>query len=61
MYGLDSLGYLSIDGVKAMACDCNLDFCTGCFSGVYPMATPKEQTKYSFETKLSERSKEETR
>ena len=35
--GADSLGYISIEGIK-QACDgCSLDLCTGCFDGNYPM------------------------
>ena len=35
--GADSLGYISIEGIK-QACDgCSLDLCTGCFDGRYPM------------------------
>ena len=35
--GSDSLGYISIDGVKRACSGCALDLCTGCFDGRYPM------------------------
>lgn len=37
MIGVDSLGFLSIEGVKKIAEGCNLDFCVGCFTGEYPV------------------------
>lgn len=47
--GADSLGYLSIEGLLKSTSSTNSDFCTGCFSGVYPMAVPREGNKYIFE------------
>jgi amidophosphoribosyltransferase len=47
--GADSLGYLSLDGLLASTSCSNSDFCTGCFSGLYPMAVPKEGDKFIFE------------
>ena len=38
--GVDSLTYLSIDGVKEIAQGANCGFCVGCFSGEYPIAVP---------------------
>ena len=35
--GSDSLGYISIDGVKRACSGCALELCTGCFDGRYPM------------------------
>ena len=37
MIGVDSLGFLSIEGVKKIAEGRNLDFCVGCFTGEYPV------------------------
>jgi len=34
--GIDSLGYLSIEGMVASARELEGNFCTGCFSGQYP-------------------------
>lgn len=52
--GADSLGYLSIDGVKRIAEGAGCGFCTGCFSGEYPMEVPKEMPKDKFEFKIGE-------
>lgn len=47
--GCDSLGYLSIEGLLQSTSSTKSDFCTGCFSGVYPMAVPREGDKFIFE------------
>jgi amidophosphoribosyltransferase len=47
--GADSLGYLSLEGLIQSTSLTNSNFCTGCFSGVYPMAVPREGNKYMFE------------
>ena len=47
--GLDSLGYLSLDGMlKAMLLPSG-EFCTACFSGQYPLKPPKKRSKYILE------------
>lgn len=51
--GCDTLGYLSIDGVKNIAKEASCDFCTGCFSGDYPVEIPKVMEKDKFEFKLN--------
>ena len=49
--GLDSLEYLSLDGMlKAMLLPKNR-FCTGCFAGKYPTETPKRFSKWALEKK----------
>ncbi|MEA3345214.1 MAG: amidophosphoribosyltransferase [Chloroflexota bacterium] len=35
--GADSLGYLSLEGLKSSIEPVNCDFCTGCFTGEYPV------------------------
>ena len=50
--GVDSLGYLSIDGVKSLAQEASCDFCDGCFSGNYPAETPTVFEKDKFESKI---------
>lgn len=35
--GADSLGYISIDGLREACSACGLPLCTGCFSGDYPI------------------------
>lgn len=48
--GADSLGYISIDGLKKACSECSLSFCTGCFDGSYPIQVGSEHTKQQFET-----------
>lgn len=50
--GADSLGYLSLDGVKNIAAEAECGFCTGCFSGEYPIDVPKVMPKDKFESKI---------
>ena len=52
--GVDSLGFLSLEGVKKIAEGCNLGLCTGCFTGQYPADIPAVTEKSKFEKKLSE-------
>ena len=37
--GADSLGYLALEDLERMAPDARCGFCTGCFTGRYPVAT----------------------
>lgn len=46
--GADSLGYLSIDGLKS-AVDHPSDFCTGCFTGHYPVEPTDRHEKHDLE------------
>ena len=39
--GADSLGFLSLDGVKEIAKDCKLNVCDACFSGNYCIDIPE--------------------
>lgn len=50
--GADSLGYLSVEGVRHIADGARCDFCCGCFTGEYPAVTPKEMDKSKFEQKI---------
>ena len=52
MIGVDSLGFLSVEGVKQIAENCRCDFCTGCFTGEYPSAPPQVPQKSKFEHKI---------
>ena len=55
MIGVDSLGYLSIEAVKKIACgDCSKGYCTACFDGEYPLGVPATTEKSKFEYKISE-------
>ncbi|MGN0591944.1 MAG: amidophosphoribosyltransferase [Ruminococcus sp.] len=55
--GADSLGYLSVEGVQSLTSDDlrpKEGFCTGCFTGKYPIEVPKEMPKDKFENKIGE-------
>ena len=52
--GVDSLGFLSVEGVKTIAEGCKLGLCTGCFTGQYPVEPPAVTEKSKFENKISE-------
>ena len=58
--GADSLGYLSLDGARKMACGGTGEgYCTACFGSEYPTEIPTKTSKDRFERKLSEKDKEE--
>lgn len=57
--GVDSLTYLSVDGVKKIAGDAKCGFCVGCFTGQYPIDVPQDMPKNKFEKKLSEKTEKE--
>ena len=47
--GVDSLGYLSLEGIKKIACGRECSYCTACFDGLYPTEKPSSVdriTKY---------------
>jgi amidophosphoribosyltransferase len=50
--GADSLGYLSIDNVTKIAQNAKCNFCSGCFSGNYPVPEPSPFGKNKFEHKI---------
>lgn len=53
--GVNSLGYLSVNGVKQIAKGvCGSGYCTACFDGKYPTPIPSAPMKNRFETKISE-------
>ena len=52
--GCDSLGYLSIPGVENIAKEASCKFCTGCFTGNYPIDVPKVMEKNKFESKIND-------
>lgn len=41
LIGADSLGYLSLDSVKKIAVNANINLCDGCFSGSYNAEIPR--------------------
>ncbi|MBZ4669909.1 MAG: purF [Oscillospiraceae bacterium] len=50
--GVDSLGYLSVEGVRNLAKEAECSFCDGCFTGNYPSEVPKSFAKDKFESKI---------
>ena len=53
--GADSVGYLSLEGLKKLAPECHAEsYCSACFDGNYPTEVPKTQLKNKFEQKISE-------
>lgn len=51
---VDTLGYLSLDGVQKIAAGCKCEFCTGCFTGKYPVEPPVTTDLDKFDTKYEE-------
>ncbi len=52
--GVDSLGYLSLENTKRIACDGTCKhFCTACFDGIYPTRIPTDTRASLFEEKIS--------
>ena len=47
--GVDSLRYLSLDGMLSMPSLPNTTFCDSCFSGKYPIETPPLDGKFRFD------------
>ncbi len=53
--GVDSLGYLSLDGIKKIACGNDCGYCTACFDGIYPTVKPSSTDRSSkYDKKISE-------
>lgn len=57
MFGVDSLGYLSVESVQKIAEGANCEFCVGCFNGTYPAQVPGTMKKDKFEQRLGLREK----
>lgn len=51
--GLDSLGYLSIEGMLASAPNSEEDYCTACLSGEYPVPIEEPVEKLSLEKMIA--------
>jgi amidophosphoribosyltransferase len=49
--GADSLGYISVEGLKKACNDAKISFCTGCFTGDYPVKLRTEHVKNELEKK----------
>ena len=52
--GSDTLGYLSIEHVQQLAIHSKCGFCTGCFTGKYPVAPPTETMDIVYDKPLSQ-------
>lgn len=53
--GVDSLGYLSLDSIKQIACGNDCGYCTACFDGCYPTKKPISVDRSSkYDKKISE-------
>ncbi len=50
--GADSLGYISVEGVRSIAGDVSLGFCTACFDGDYPTQAPESMERDRFSKRL---------
>jgi amidophosphoribosyltransferase len=44
--GADSLAYLSLDGLRAAVGSDQQSYCTSCYTGVYPVAFPRDEHAY---------------
>lgn len=54
LIGADTLGYLSEENVVRIAGGAKCGFCSGCFTGKYPIEVPDEMPKDKFESKFAE-------
>ena len=54
LVGSDTLGYLSIEHVQQLAIHSKCGFCTGCFTGKYPVAPPTETMDIVYDKPLSQ-------
>ena len=53
MVGSDSLGYLSIEHVQQLGIHSSCGYCTGCFTGKYPVNPPTETMDIIYDKPLS--------
>lgn len=53
LVGSDTLGYLSIEHVQQLAIHSHCGFCTGCFTGQYPVDPPGETMDIVYDKPLS--------
>ena len=58
--GADTLGYLSEEHVVQLAPQAKCGFCTGCFTGKYPVAPPPPEPEEVYNRPLSESEKGKT-
>jgi len=58
--GADTLGYLSVEGIKKVAERSNCEYCVGCFTGEYPISVPGEHDTDKFEKEIPRANKKNT-
>jgi amidophosphoribosyltransferase len=51
---VDTLGFLSLEDIVNVAEKSDCEFCTGCFSGVYPLNVENAGKVSKFDRKFSE-------
>jgi len=54
MFGVDSLGFLSLEHVKQLAEHTDLGFCTACFDHNYPTEPPVAAPKCRYDSKITD-------
>ena len=54
LVGSDTLGYLSVEHVQQLAIHSKCGFCTGCFTGHYPVPAPNETMDIVYDKPLSQ-------
>ena len=54
LVGSDTLGYLSVEHVRQLAIHSHCGFCTGCFTGDYPVAPPPKSEGNVYDRPLSQ-------
>lgn len=52
--GADSLGYLSVESTHKIAEEADVCFCDGCFTGIYPVPVPENNSKNKYDTKIGD-------
>ncbi|MDD6263460.1 MAG: amidophosphoribosyltransferase [Clostridiales bacterium] len=52
IFGVDSLGFLSLEALEEIAKSCSLDFCTSCFTDKYPIVPKNDGPVSKYERKL---------
>lgn len=57
--GVDSLNYLSVEGIQSIAEGAGCGFCVGCFTGEYPLKVPCQLQKDKFESRIEHHKKQE--
>ena len=58
--GADTLGYLKVEDLgRLIGNECKCGYCDGCFTNEYPTEVPERRSKSKFETKLSEKRRQD--